>query len=421
MTFEDIHFNINNRRVGPTGIIGAQPKLDFFEKLEKHLDGSCIIKFQVGDQKVENRITLNKNEFNVVTNFVSFDIQNFIDQEKKRVRREQEEANFLDELTEIYFVPAQTLLTCSQTFPTFDRSKLVKDPQGNKFFVSHPWQTKEHPDPDGKHLALLQEHAKRQNQNAFYWIDYSCLPQKPRSVADEEFFKQTLPKIATIQSKGSTIVIADGCYSKRMWCYIEHFTGILFSQTHFDGMSGIEYIGPYFPNNSMLDKVQILEEPSWSELEVTYSSDIPGIKYNYKFLSNLVNFQLYDRLTELRRVIPGHEIYSGYHYPQCAFGIQYSTSLKKLRSLFFEFGGDMQYFYKEGSLNWLAERFSWSVSPDNYKIEKFRFSQYLFYSEDMVGWIALMLGIIKILNQDNSRIVNLRDLYSIIILMSLYD
>jgi len=123
---------------------------------------------------------------------------------------------------------------------------------------------------------------------------------------------------------------------------------------------------------------------------------------------------------ELLITLPGHEIYSGLHYPQSAFGIQYSKSLEKLRSLFFELGGAVEYFYTEESLLWLARRFSWSVYPNDYKVEEFRFSQTLFHSEDMVGWIALLLAIIIILNRENSEIINLRELYAKIILMSLY-
>lgn len=422
MKFEDIHFYINSRRVGPTGIIGAQPDLTFFEQLEQYLEGDCTVIFQVGKQKVENIITLNKTEYKVENNFVPFDIESFVDHEKKRVRNEQERANFTDELTDVYFIPAQALLACKKTFPDFDRSQLVKDPKGLRFFVSHPWLTKEHPDPEGKHLALIQQHAKRQNQDTFYWIDYSCLPQQPRTTQEGELFKQTLPKISTIQSKGSTLVITEDDYSKRMWCYIEHFAGVLFSQrTHTGVLSEIEYIGTDSPHRPMVDKVQTLEEPLWDKLKVTNPSDVPGIKYNYIWLSNLAKFQLYDLFTELRRTIPGHEIYSGYHYPQCAFGIQHSTSVQKLRPLFLEFGGDMQYFSKEQSLIWLARRFSWSIFPDDYKVEEFKFAPFLFYSEDMVGWIALLLGIIKILNQGNTRIVNLRELYASIVLMSLFS
>jgi hypothetical protein len=54
-SFKDIHFYLNNQRLGPTNIIGAQPELDFFEHLEQHLKGDCIVTFYVGDQKVANK------------------------------------------------------------------------------------------------------------------------------------------------------------------------------------------------------------------------------------------------------------------------------------------------------------------------------------------------------------------------------
>jgi hypothetical protein len=92
-----------------------------------------------------------------------------------------------------------------------------------------------------------------------------------------------------------------------------------------------------------------------------------------------------------------------------------------LRELFVEFGGDIQYFYKEQSLLWLAERFSWSVFPDDYPMAQFNFSPYLIYSKEMCAWIALLLSIIKMANEKNSRIVNFREEYARLILMSLYD
>lgn len=421
-SFRNIHFYVNNQNVGPTNIIGAQPELGFFEDLRQHLKGECLVTFFVGNQRVVNKVILKQTEFRVENNFIPFGIESYIETEKARVRQEQERAKFTDELTDVFFVPSQTLLNSGRTFPHFSRTQLAKDPQGSRFFVSHPWLSKEHPDPKGKHLALLRQHAKQldRNQDAFYWIDYSCLPQNPRSAQDEEFFNRTLPKIASIQSKSSTIVIGEGNYSRRMWCYLEHFTGVLFSQIHFEGLSGVDYLGTHVPDDSMVDKVQILEEPPWDDLQVTSSSDIPGIKYNYKWLSNLSSFQLYDRFSELRRAMPGHEIYSGRHYFQSAFGLQYRDSAEAVRGLFLEFGGDSQYFYKENSLLWLAQRFSWSIFPDDYEIEKFRFCQHLFFSADMVGWIALLLGIIKTVNQGNSKMVNLRELYAQIVLMSLF-
>lgn len=420
MSSENIEFFVNNRKIGSTILVGPQPDLSLFQQNKDFFVGECNIVFQVGNQKVSNKVTLDKTTYRVENNFIPFNIQGYIEDEKIRIRAEQDNAKFTDELTEVYFIPAKTLLSCTQTFPDFNRSNLVKDPDGEKFFVSHPWLTIEHPDPKGKHLSLLQDHARR-NPNAYYWIDFSCLPQTPRSAMDEDFFRKSLPKIASIQSKSSTIAITEADYSGRMWCYLEHFTGVLFSQIHNNGLSGIEYIGTSILDNSMVDKVQTLEEPIWNNLKVTRPADIPSIKYNYKLLSNFVKFQLFDRFVELLKTIPGNEIYSGYHYPQSSFGIDYTASLQKLRKLFFDFGGDIQFFYKENSFIWLARRFSWSIYPDDYKMEEFKFSPYLFHSEDLVGLIALLLGIIKIVNKDNDKLIELRELYARIILMSLYS
>jgi len=421
MSFDDIHFYINGRRVGPTGITGAQPDLDLFDQLKQHLSGRCTVRFHVGDQKVESDVRLNGFNFRVENNFQATDIDATIKSEKERVRREQEDASFTDELTECFFIPADALLSCGSVLPAFDRSRLVMDAESPRFFVSHPWLTRDHPDPDGKHLRLIQQHASGPGQGAFYWIDYCCLPQSRKTIQEQDLFRRTLPKIATIQSKGSTLVIPESNYRRRMWCYMEHFAGVLFSHRDYTGVaSNIDYLGDSSIHREMLEAVQTLEEPPWHELEVTNPSDVPGIKYNYRFLSNLAKFQLYDRFSELRRTLPGHEIYSGYHYPQCAFGLDYSRSVSKLRPLFMEFGGDIQYFYKERSLEWLAQRFSWSIFPDDYRVEDFRFSPALFYSEAMVGWIALLLAMINILNVDNARIVNLRELYARIVLISLF-
>jgi hypothetical protein len=68
------------------------------------------------------------------------------------LRQEQEHARFTDELMGVFFVPAPVLLNGGRRFPDFDPANLAKDPQGQTSFVSHPWLTKEHPDPEGKHV-----------------------------------------------------------------------------------------------------------------------------------------------------------------------------------------------------------------------------------------------------------------------------
>lgn len=417
-----VRFRINNRTIGARVLVGPQPSIPFFDNLKGQLQGKCTVKFRIGDQVVENEVILNGSELQVNTTFKAIDIMPFIESQKQRVRREMEEAHFEEHPTDMYFLPASTLIAQERVFPDFNKDKLAKDPTGPKYFVSHRWLNPKHPDPNGTHLKLLQKHASK-HTDAFYWIDYSCLPQS-RERDDENLFSRTLPKIASIQAKASTIVILASDYDERLWCYVEHITAVFFAQTNVATVGKrprmIEYLGPARPDDNIIERAQMLQEPDWDRLKVTKPSDIPGVKYNYRWLTNLVKFQLYDRFSELRESLPGNEWYSGLHYPQSAFGINHSDSLAVIRSLFKEFGGDADQLFTENSLLWLAERLSWSASPDNYRMEAMCFSPSLLFSEDMVGWFALLLGIIKVLNQGNDKIVNLRELYAKMVLMSLF-
>lgn len=421
----NIEFYINNEKMGFTGyssIGGEEPNLDFFKEALPYLKGECFISFNIGGQRVENKIIFDKSKFYVKNNFIPYDIEEFVDFQKKRVQKEKKLANFEDKLIDIYYIPSTLLLSYEESIGTFDRTKLVKDPKGEKFFVSHPWLSDEHPDPNGKHLALLQKHAREQKREVFYWFDYSCLPQHPRTIEDEKLFQETLPKISSIQSKGSTIIIVDKNYHERMWCYIEHYGAVIFSQRNHTGVnSNIEYIGDDASNIKMLSRVQNLEAPPWNNLKVSDPSDIKSIKDNYTWLSNLTNFQLFDRCIELLKILPGYKVLPGFFYHQSAFGLNHELSTDKIRPLFYEFGGDIRYFFTENSLIWLAERMSWSIVPENYDIENLQFSQYILHSKDMVGWIALILAIIKTLNKKNNKIINFRELYVQIILISLFQ
>jgi len=421
-SYSDINFIVNGKRITKSILMGPQSGIDFFDKLKDFLKGECTVNFNIGNQLVENQVKLNGNNFQVNTSFKSKDIESFLDNERLRVREEMLKANYDEDPTDIYFLPASIILAEDNTLPEFNLNKLVKDPRGPRFFVSHRWLSPNHPDPNGKHLAILKEHAKSQ-PDAFYWIDFSCLPQS-RNSDDQDLFNKTLPKITSIQAKASTIIISETDYNERLWCYIEHYAGLLFSKTNLSTIGKIprriEYLGTGNNNKEILDKVISLEEPIWNDFKVTKQSDIPGIKYNYTWLSNLVKFQLYDRFSELRNSLPGSIVYSGAHYPHCAFGIDYSKTIDNIFSLFEEFGIAKENLYKDNTLLEFSEEFSWSADPDDYEINDFKFSETLFSSQEMVGWIALLLGIIKILNSRNIEKVNCRDLYSKIVLMSFY-
>ncbi|KAF9991906.1 hypothetical protein BGZ79_003761, partial [Entomortierella chlamydospora] len=64
-------------------------------------------------------------------------------------------------------------------------------------FISHFWRTPKHPDPDGIDLSLLQNDLRDQGLS-YIWVDYSCLPQTPRSVTEDYYFKTMLRRIPAL-------------------------------------------------------------------------------------------------------------------------------------------------------------------------------------------------------------------------------
>jgi hypothetical protein len=76
------------------------------------------------------------------------------------------------------------------------------------------------PDPSGRQLELLKH---RLSGDAFYWIDFCCLPQKPRTVSDEQAFRQSLGLLPSMMFDTSFMILrldGDG-YFRRAWCFFE--------------------------------------------------------------------------------------------------------------------------------------------------------------------------------------------------------
>jgi hypothetical protein len=65
------------------------------------------------------------------------------------------------------------------------------------FFVSHFWRTHDHPDPDGQYLRLLQAELQPQHWS-YIWVDWTCIPQSPRSKAEEAYFLRSLETMSGI-------------------------------------------------------------------------------------------------------------------------------------------------------------------------------------------------------------------------------
>ncbi|KAK8095692.1 hypothetical protein PG999_013714 [Apiospora kogelbergensis] len=65
------------------------------------------------------------------------------------------------------------------------------------FFVSHFWHSAEHPDPDGTYLRLHQD-CLGQQPWSYIWVDWTCLPQHPRSPEEEAYFTRALQTMSAI-------------------------------------------------------------------------------------------------------------------------------------------------------------------------------------------------------------------------------
>lgn len=87
------------------------------------------------------------------------------------------------------------------------------------FFVSHFWQTKDHPDPDGEYLRLHQVNLESQTWS-YIWVDWTCMPQSPRAPPEQEYFRQclrTMPGI--IRNCGFTYFYPP--FEARLWILFE--------------------------------------------------------------------------------------------------------------------------------------------------------------------------------------------------------
>jgi len=83
--------------------------------------------------------------------------------------------------------------------PPDDAARALRAADRRICFVSHPWRTMTHPDPDGATLAALLRFL-RDPLGAHVvgvFVDYSCLHQPPRSAGEEASFKAALGVISS--------------------------------------------------------------------------------------------------------------------------------------------------------------------------------------------------------------------------------
>jgi len=113
-------------------------------------------------------------------------------------------------------------------FPEF--SELTRsdfDIYGEKqpIFISHRWATKEHPDPNGRKILYLKQHHRSILTDEYsLFIDYSCIPQKDRSMKS-----LLIPYINSLIRESTLIIISTPDFYTRGWCVFEVFCHTKFS------------------------------------------------------------------------------------------------------------------------------------------------------------------------------------------------
>lgn len=68
----------------------------------------------------------------------------------------------------------------------------------HRLFITHRWDSQEHPDPSGWQLRTLQELGSHYNFNdpeLCFWFDYMSLPQRPRVAVEKKIFDRGLDNI----------------------------------------------------------------------------------------------------------------------------------------------------------------------------------------------------------------------------------
>ena len=68
----------------------------------------------------------------------------------------------------------------------------------NRLFITHRWDSQEHPDPSGWQLRALQQlgsHYNYKDPKLCFWFDFMSLPQKPREGFEKQIFKRGLNNI----------------------------------------------------------------------------------------------------------------------------------------------------------------------------------------------------------------------------------
>lgn len=168
------------------------------------------------------------------------------------------------------------------------------------YFVSHYWRTQDHPDPNGEDLRLQQRELKSRTWS-YIWVDWTCMPQSPRSSLQQEYFHcclETMPGI--IRHCGFVHIYPP--FEPRLWILYEITEYLITSN---EGMENGWEIAPFFEH---LHDMLCLTNPPPSGVRATLA------RYGYRCSSDRDRQHLtswLELLIILRRIPLRHSIIRG--------------------------------------------------------------------------------------------------------------
>jgi hypothetical protein len=108
---------------------------------------------------------------------------------------------------------------------TEDEERILSEVNSSQFadpvlFISHRWETRDHPDPSGGQLQRLKE-----LRDCFIIYDFSSFPQLPRTEQEEEEFQRILHAMNGIIN--NVVILSGDDYLTRGWCVYEYILSSL--------------------------------------------------------------------------------------------------------------------------------------------------------------------------------------------------
>ena len=88
------------------------------------------------------------------------------------------------------------------------------------YYVSHFWRTKEHPDPQGEDFEIVAGHLAIESWE-YVWVDWTCLPQSPRSNSQTEYATKMLQRTSILMRSCAFEWTYPLLVEPRLWILVE--------------------------------------------------------------------------------------------------------------------------------------------------------------------------------------------------------